>query len=73
MSGAVPHVGGAIGQISRPVALHLLECCYSEYEMPVIIKRVMLGERMRIRVCARVCFVWRDTDFDSWWLFKDEK
>ncbi len=60
-----------VGQLSRPVALFMITTCHPQEAMEDIIRRAMLGEKIKIQIGSTTVFVYRNNDFDNWWLVNE--
>ena len=57
-----------VGQLSRPVALFMITTCHPREAVEDIIRRAMLGEKIEIRIGMVPAYVFRNNEFDNWWL-----
>ncbi len=60
-----------VGQLSRPVALFMITTCHPQELMEDLIRRAMLGEKIEIRVGSTTAYVFRNHEFDNWWLVNE--
>lgn len=69
MTETLPTTERVIGQIGRNVAMFMMEAQYPrQVEHEDVIKRVMLGERIAVTIATRIAYVYRDPEFDTWYL-----
>lgn len=65
----VPSHEAIIGQIGRSVGLFLMQAQYPHHqELEDVLKRAMMGERIAISIAGRIAYVYRDNEFDTWYM-----
>ncbi len=57
-----------IGQIGKSVGLFMITSQYNQAEVEDVIHRIMLGEKILVRVAGVKVFLVRDPEFDTWYL-----